>query len=180
METLNERLLEYKVKNVNLLVDKVTKPSGNETKRIVVDFPEAVAILPVIDDKNIIIVKQYRYAIKQDLYELPAGKIDPGEELKDALKRELGEETGYTSNNFKKLMTIVPASGYSSERLHLYIASHLKKSSKVVDPDEISEVKIIKISEIITQILDNTIIDPLITLCVLLGERKGFLSKNNL
>ncbi|MHA1989905.1 MAG: NUDIX hydrolase [Candidatus Hodarchaeales archaeon] len=175
MEVLIERLLEFNVKNIQLKVDKIRKPSGNTTDRVVIEHPETVGILPVLDDGKIILVKQFRYAIKQDIYELPAGKIEPNELLIDALKRELEEETGYTSNKFQKLMTIVPASGYSSEILHLYIAEDLEKTVTVVDEDEIKKVRFVTKEELMKQILENKIIDPLITLCLLLAEKKQYL-----
>ncbi|MHA1983365.1 MAG: NUDIX hydrolase [Candidatus Hodarchaeales archaeon] len=175
MEELVERLFEFKVKNILLKVDKIRKPSGNTTERVIIEHPEAVGILPFFDDEKIVIVKQFRYAIKQDIYELPAGKIEPNELLSDALKRELEEETGYTSDEFHKLITIAHASGYSSEILHLYIAKNLKKTSTIVDEDEIKEVKIVTKEELMDQILENKTIDPLITLCLLLAEKKQYL-----
>ena len=175
MEKLIKRHLSYKVKNIKVYVDTIEKPSGRTTDRIVIEYPEAVGILPILDTNEIIIVKQYRYAIKQDLFELPAGKIDPGEEIQEALRRELEEETGYTSKSFQKLITIAPASSYSSEILHLFVAKNLSKIDTPVDQDEIREVRIVSKETLMKQILENKIFDPLIALCLLLAEKKEYL-----
>ena len=98
--------------------------------------PGAVAILPWVDKKHIILLRQFRYAAKTFLWEIPAGTLEKGEHPLSCAKRELEEETGFSAKTFRKLSTFYPAPGVSSEIMHLFSANGLLPGQKHLDHDE--------------------------------------------
>lgn len=119
--------------------DKVLLSNGNEASRDCVIHPGAVAVVPITSSKEIIMVKQYRYPVGEVLYEIPAGKLDKGEDPLVCGRRELEEETGHKAKNWEKIMTFYTAPGFADEKMHLYLASDLEEASACPDPDEIIE-----------------------------------------
>lgn len=120
--------------------DTVNLPNGNTSTREVVRHPGAVCVLAIDDDYTIYMTKQYRYALAEEVLELPAGKIDKGEKPLEAAKRELKEETGLTADNFVYYGKFYPASGYSDEGLYFYVATDLHKGEQQLDDDEFVKV----------------------------------------
>lgn len=174
MEKQIARIFEIKVKNMKVILDEVEKPSGAYTRRLLIDYPHAVAIIPLLGPDKFILVKQFRYALNKETLEFPAGKIDPGETLEQAVRRELQEETGYDAENLVKLSSYTPAMGYSSEIIHLFLATKLFKSKTDIDPDEISEVTFKTKKELWNIINNSEAIDPKILIGFLLGEKLGY------
>lgn len=121
---LKSRIL-YKGKVFDHQVDEIEYDSGNKTIREVAIHPGGAVVVPIKDDGNIILVKQFRYPLQKYLIELPAGKLDKDEDPLVCAKRELEEETGYKANEFKKLGEIYTSPGYSTEILYLYSAKGL-------------------------------------------------------
>jgi len=115
--------------------DKVICPNDVESVREYVKHSFACAILPITDDGNVILEKQYRYPLEKVLIEIPAGKGDEGETPLSCAKRELKEETGYTGK-LLKLGEFIPACAYSTEIIYLYLATNLKKGKNHLDKDE--------------------------------------------
>ena len=115
METFVDRILEFQVKRIKIRIDEVKKPSGALTRRLIVDYPDAIAVVPFFPPNKVLLVKQFRYSINEEVYEFPAGKVESGEALEDAVHRELMEETGYQAGKIQKLFKYTPALGYSSE-----------------------------------------------------------------
>ena len=147
-------------KSFSVNLDEVLLPSGKITERIRVEHPDASAIVPFTNDGRIMLVKQYRYSIQETTYEIPAGKIDPGESAEECAKRELAEETGYRASELELLMTYIPAIGYSSERLYIYKCSNLEKIENYKPhSDEISQIEILALNEIQAKIRSGEIID---------------------
>jgi ADP-ribose pyrophosphatase len=105
--------------------DKVRLPDGSEARREYVSHPGAVAIIAVMDDGKIIMERQHRYPLHQDFIEIPAGKIDEGEEDLITAQRELEEETGYVASKWRHLITTHPCIGYSNERIEFFLAEGL-------------------------------------------------------
>ncbi|MBC7945196.1 MAG: NUDIX hydrolase [Burkholderiales bacterium] len=105
--------------------DKVRLPDGREAAREYIVHPGAVMVLPLFDDGSILIERQYRYAMRRHFYELPAGKIEGGEDDLATAQRELLEETGYIAQSWRHLLTIHPCIAYSTERIELYLAREL-------------------------------------------------------
>jgi len=115
----------YRSRAVGLRVDTVVKPSGRRTIRDVVEHGDCVAIVAVDKENNILLVRQFRYAVGKELLEVPAGGIEHNETPDQAVCRELQEETGYFPNKTKMLGGFYAAPGYCTEYLHLYLATEL-------------------------------------------------------
>lgn len=118
--------------------DHVTLPNGNDTTREYIRHPGAVAIVPLLDDGRVVLVKQCRYPLRTLLWEIPAGKLDHGEaeDPLDCARRELSEETGYEAKGWQQLVSIATTPGFSDEIIHLYKAWNLQKFAQHTDEDE--------------------------------------------
>ena len=134
-ETLStERIFSGKV--VSLDVQTVKLPNGKTSQREIIRHPGAVAILPVDDEGNIILVRQFRKALDQEILEIPAGKLEFGEDPQECAKRELAEEIGKKANSWQHLMSIWSAPGFTDEKIHIYLAKELADEVASLDEDE--------------------------------------------
>ena len=129
-------------------LDTVRLRTGKVTERIKVDHPEAAAVIPFADEKHILMVRQWRYAIGRETLEIPAGKLDPGEKQEDCARRELLEETGFNAQKLVSIFRYYPAIGYSNEVIEIFAASCLKRLSTELDQHEISRVEIIALDHV--------------------------------
>jgi len=125
---------------VTVRVDKVTLSNGHAASREVVEHPGGVAILPLHADGCVTLVRQYRYALRQTVTELPAGKLDPGEDHRLSALRELEEETGLIPETLQYMGCLYPSPGISAEILHLYLARGLRQAALHPDEDELLEL----------------------------------------
>ena len=107
----------FKGRLMHVKCDHVRLPNGKESTREYIVHPGAVVVIPVFDNRDLLLERQHRYPLHRDFIELPAGKIDPGEDDLTCAKRELEEETGYTAAKWREVTTIYPCIGYSDERL---------------------------------------------------------------
>lgn len=128
----------YKGKVISLQVDEVTLPNGKTSKRELVRHPGAVAIIPLLSDGKVVLVEQYRKPLERSIIEIPAGKLEPGEEPIVTAKRELEEETGFTTDNLQHVTSFYTSPGFADEIVHLYIAKDLNhlEEEKELDEDE--------------------------------------------
>ena len=124
-----------------LVRENVTLENGTTTDMEFIEHPGAAAVIPFLDDGRILLLKQYRHALKKDIWEIPAGTLDPHEKIIDCAKRELIEETGYSASGWHKLGEITPVPGYSNERIHIYLATKLKPAEQHLDADEVIQVQ---------------------------------------
>lgn len=148
----------YNGRILNLRVDQVEFGDGKSTIREVVEHRGAAAIVPIIDD-NVILVQQFRYAASSDLLEIPAGTLEPGESPETCARRELEEETGYRCSELQKILECFMAPGYSTEKIHFYLAKRLERSKMMTEDDERIEVKTIPISDALEKIRSGQIKD---------------------
>ena len=121
---------------VGIRMDDVTVPDGNTVKREVVEHPGGVVILALDKNDNVLTVRQYRYAVQRELTELPAGKLEPGEDPRQAALRELNEEVGATPDEFTSLGTFFSSPGIFTETIHAFLARGLSFSETHPDQDE--------------------------------------------
>lgn len=169
---LDEAYIEgSKVFDGNLLKvqkDTVKLPNGNTSTREYIRHSGAVAIVPVLKDGSIVLVKQCRYPMGTVMWEIPAGKLDhgPQEDPDECAKRELSEETGYSAEHWQPLVTIATTPGFSDEIIHLYKAWGLKKGDQHPDEDEFVTAKAFTPAEIKQMILTGELYDAK-TLCAL-------------
>lgn len=148
---------EGRIFNVNRL--RVKLPDGREALRDVVRHPGAVAIVALTDDGRICLARQYRTALGRVTVEIPAGKLDPGEDPLTCAKRELLEETGMQANQMAFLTTIATSDGFTDELIHIYMATGLSFASSAPDDDEFINVDLVPLSELIDAVLDGRIED---------------------
>ncbi|WP_024615060.1 NUDIX hydrolase [Clostridium sp. Ade.TY] len=157
-EILNEEL-KYEGNFLKFVNINVKLPDGNEGSRDVIRHPGAAAVVAFLDDETILLVRQFRAALNDILLEIPAGKLETGEDPKVCATRELEEETGYKSENIEYLGTIATGAGFTDERIHIYKATNLYKGTKGGDEDEFIEIESFKLSEIKEMIKSGKIID---------------------
>lgn len=136
LRNIVERRYVYKGKIVNMRVDRVKFPSGLIRDREVVEHGSAVAILAVDCDGKIFLVSQYRHAVDKELYELPAGLVNPGEEPAVSAVRELQEEIGFRPGRLLRAAEFYSSPGFTDEKIVLYYATDLHKSKLPEDEDE--------------------------------------------
>ena len=136
-----------------------TLPSGRKASVDFVEHPGAVAILPVLDRDNIVLVKQYRPVIRSWIYEVPAGTLVSGESPYGCAVRELREETGFSAGHLVKMFEMYMAPGYSTELLHGYLAEGLKKGEARLEKDEELTVEVIPLKRAEEMINRNEIRD---------------------
>lgn len=120
--------------------DRVELPDGQQATREYIVHPGAVVVIPLLANGEVVMERQFRYPLRSDFYELPAGKIDPGEQPLACGQRELLEETGYIADKWRFLATIHPCIGYSDERMSLFLAEELTPGGHQRDGDEFLEV----------------------------------------
>ncbi len=132
---------------------------GNKTWREVVLHPGAAAVIPVTDDGCVLFVRQYRYAVAEALLEIPAGKLDKGEDPDTCAARELTEETGFTTDHLVKLGHIYTTPGFCNETIHLYLATHLIPAHQHLDEDEFLDVVKIPLEQVWDMISKGEIYD---------------------
>ena len=144
---------------VQIHVDQVLLPNGDTSQREVVEHCDGVAVLPLDGENNVLTVTQYRYCLGRTLLEIPAGKLDPGEEPEAGALRELEEETGAVPGIFESLGSILPAPGCYTETLHLFLARELKMEDQHLDPDEFLQVERIPFDEMLRRCMTGEIQD---------------------
>ncbi len=146
-------------KILDVHVDEVLLPNGKTAQREVVEHVDGAAVLALDDRNNVLTVTQYRYVFGKTLLELPAGKLDPGEDPVTGALRELKEETGAVPDVFLPLGRIIPAPGCYGEVLHLFLARGLHMEQQNLDPDEFLNVERIPFDEMVHRCLNGEIED---------------------
>ena len=170
MELYEKKLTSKQIfdgKVVKLFVDTVELPDGSEAIREIVRHPGAVCVIPVTKDMDVVTVKQYRYAFEQIMLEIPAGKLEPGENPLEAVKRELEEESGVVAKKIEYLGEIFTTVAIFDEKIHLYLATELEFKNAHPDEDEFLEVETIPLSELYNMVMDGDIKDAKTQIAIL-------------
>lgn len=163
---------------ISVQVDEVVLPDGNTSTREIVRHPGAVGVIAVTEDKKIVMVEQYRKALERSLLEIPAGKLEPGEDPAVTAERELEEETGYRAGQMKYITSFYTSPGFADEIIHLYYAEHLEKVENPLngDDDEFVELFEVTLDEALQYIHDKRIYDAKTVFAVqfmeLLGQKQ--------
>ena len=158
-ETTISRKEKYSGPLFTVHSDVVRLPNGNTSVREVVEHVDGVAVLPLDERNNVLTVTQYRYVFGKTLLEIPAGKLDPGEDPAAGALRELKEETGAVPDVFLPLGRILPAPGCYGETLHLFLARGLNMEEQALDPDEFLQVERVPFQEMVHRCLTGEIED---------------------
>ena len=140
-------------------LDDVLLKNGQEARRLRVEHPEAAAIVPFISETEIVLVRQYRYALGKETLEIPAGKLDPGESPDICVRRELREETGYDAGAIEFLCCYAPAIGYSNELIHIYRGHGLRRISGPMDRIEIDAAERVSLEKAQGLVKQGLIVD---------------------
>lgn len=139
-ETQIDTALVYEGSFIQVHKDRARLPDGSVSTREYIKHPGAVAILALLDNGNLIMERQFRYAPRQEFIEIPAGKIDHGEDTLITAQRELLEETGYVAKEWQRVATAWPCIGFSDERMEYFIARGLSHQGSQLDEGEFLEI----------------------------------------
>jgi len=164
MNTYEEKTIKretiFEGKIISLHVDEVKLPNGNTSTREIVEHPGAVAVIAITDEDKMIMVEQFRKPLERSLVEIPAGKLEKGEDPIECAKRELGEETGYTCEQIEHVTSFYTSPGFSDELLHIFLAKGLKKNSHLhLDDDEFVNLLEVSYEEVQQLIKEQKIYD---------------------
>jgi ADP-ribose pyrophosphatase len=146
-------------KVLTLNIDTVTLPNGFTVDLEIVRHPGAAAVVPLKDNGTVVLIKQFRHAAGGFIYEIPAGKLHPGEDSMHCAARELEEEIGYVAGRLELLTSILTAPGFTDEVIHIYKATGMTAGRQQLDRDEVLEVLEISLEEAIKMIKAGTIRD---------------------
>lgn len=165
---------------ISLDIDEVRFPDGSLGKLEMIRHPGASAVVPLLDEPDgvladprnplVLLIRQYRYAADGYLYEVPAGRLDPGEAPADCAKRELQEETGYTAANVELLLSMYTTPGFTDEKIYLFVARGLVAGEAHREADEFLELKPVRLREALAMIERGEIQDSKTALALLLTE----------
>lgn len=140
-------------------IEKVSLPNGREANLAVLDHPGAAAVVPFLDDGQIILLWQYRHAAGGMIWEIPAGKLEPDEDPLTCVHRELVEETGYRAQKIEQTGMIFTTPGFSNERIYLFCAYDLSPGERSLDVDEVIEAHPFPLEKVIAMVNSGEITD---------------------
>ena len=169
-KTVSENYI-YRGKILSLRCDDAILPDGKACQREIVEHSGGAAVLAQTD-RGIALVRQFRYAYQEELYELPAGKLNKGEDPMLAAARELSEETGLTAKCLTLLTVLYPTPGYSNEKIYIYRAEGLERGETHLDDGEFLDVEYFSREEILSMIKDGRIKDAKTIAALFLSELK--------
>jgi ADP-ribose pyrophosphatase len=169
----------FKGRIVNLNLETVTLPNGATVELEIIHHPGAAAVVPMKDDRTVVLIRQYRHAVGGYIYEIPAGKLHPGEDPRECAQRELEEEIGYKTGRLDHVTSAYTTPGFTDEVIHIYKATQLQRGVQNLGHDEVLEIAEFPLEKTITMIRDGVITDAKTIVglqCVylqLLGENIG-------
>jgi ADP-ribose pyrophosphatase len=154
----------YTGRIINLDVDTVRFPNGSTGELEMIRHPGASAIVPCVSDlagpdPQVMLIKQYRYAAEEFIYEIPAGRLEDGEDPADCARRELREETGCSAEHVEPLFTMYTTPGFTDERIHLYLATGLTRGDTAHESDEFMSIEVMPFSRALELVRTGVIKD---------------------
>lgn len=160
---------------IKVRVDTVELPNGNTSTREIVSHPGGVGIIAMDEEQNVYMVRQFRKPHERTLLEIPAGKLDEGEDPRECGIRELEEETGMCAHSFELLSAFYPSVGFSAETIYLYLATDLYPGRVHLDEDEFLETEKIPLDTLVQMVMDGQIKDAKTMIAIL--KAKLYLQK---
>jgi ADP-ribose pyrophosphatase len=161
----------YHGRIISVDLDEVRFPDGSTGTLEMIRHPGASAVVPVLgepgDDPEVLLIRQYRYAADQFLYEIPAGRLDPGESPADCARRELQEETGYSAERVEHVFTMYTTPGFTDEKIHLFVATGLVAGQAHREADEFMELVPTRLSRALSMVEQGEIQDAKTALALL-------------
>ena len=157
--TVNSHSILHEGRVFNLVKENYTLDNGVKSEMDFIQHPGAAAMVPMLNYQEVVLIKQYRHAIRKFIWEIPAGTLDPNESPINCARRELIEEIGYSATDWHQLGTITPLPGCSDERIHIFLALDLKPAQQELDDDEMINVHKMNLSEAMQMILAGEISD---------------------
>lgn len=170
---LLKREKKYRGRIIDLTIDYVRYPSGNESIREIVEHPGGAVIVPLFENGDILLVRQYRHPFGKEVIELPAGKLDKGEDPLHCAQRELQEETGYASSQWKPVTAMLATPGFCDEILHIFTAKNISPSpqGRALEEGEASlQLMRVPMSEAVAMIESHEIVDGKTIVGILLAD----------
>ena len=175
MDYLKEKTIKSKIvfkgNFLTLKNDKVLLPNGKTSTREWIQHPGAVCCIPILSDGKIALIKQYRYSVKKEMIEIPAGKLDQNEIPEECARRELEEEIGYRASKLTFLANIHPAIGFTDEKMWLYLAEDLIKTKQSLDADEFLVLFPTQLKEAVDMVWSGKITDVKTIIGILWAQR---------
>ena len=157
--TINSQTTLHQGRVFRLVNETYSLANGVTSDMDFIQHPGAAAMVPMLNQSEVVLIKQYRHAIREFIWEIPAGTIDPEESAIHCAKRELIEEIGYSANDWHQLGTITPLPGCSDERIHIFLASELQPANQNLDDDELLNVHSMELSKALEMIFSGEIQD---------------------
>ncbi len=155
---------------VALAIEEHQLPDGRRAAFEVLHHPGGAAVLPLLDDGRVVLIRQFRPALNGMLLEIPAGRLEPDESPEACVRRELVEEVGYRAGQVEKLGEMLPAVGFCDERIHLFVATGLRPVPQALEPDEYIEVLPLPLEEALAMVARGEIPDGKTQLALLLWQ----------
>lgn len=162
-----ESKIKYEGKILTVCSDKAELENGSIVKRDVIKHSGGVCVVPVTENREVLFVRQFRYPFAKVLLEIPAGKLNYGEDHYECGLRELEEETGCTTESYQYLGCMYPTPAYDTEITYMYLASGLKDGKQHLDDDEFLEVEKIPLDKAVEMVMNNEIEDAKTQLALL-------------
>jgi ADP-ribose pyrophosphatase len=157
---------------LDVRVDRVRLRNGHVSELEVVRHPGAVAVVPLLSSGEVLLLRQYRYATGEWVLEVPAGKLDPGEDPESAAVRELEEETGYRAGTLEPLGWVWTTPGFTNEKIWLFLARDLEATEQSLQADEVLSVEALPAGEALERALDGAIQDAKSVCCLVRAARR--------
>ena len=149
----------YRGKVIDLYLEEIVLPNRHTMTLEIIRHSGAAAVVPLLPDGKVVLIRQYRHAAGGFIYEIPAGRLHPGEDPEACARRELEEEAGYRAGRLERLVSIYTTPGFTDERIHIFLATDLQKGTQRLEADEVLESVTFPLEETVRMIREGKIVD---------------------